>query len=378
MSESQVKAIAFTSGELSVTWGDGAVSRLDAVWLRDHCQQPSSRDPHNGQRLINVTDIPEDLQIASARVSDRGDIQIVFEPGSHSSTYNPKWLRDNCYCLNAAVDDRSASGKTLWSKADFPAGPPLIRFKDFYADRGKLKALETVADLGFVVLDEVPQRNRQVLEVIKQFGFVRQTNYGRHFEVRTEVSPSNLAYSNLGLGSHTDNPYRNPVPTVQLLHCLNSSVEGGETKLVDGFRAAEFLREESPEHFDLLVSHWIGFRYAHEQTDLRSRVPMIQVNDRAEVTGVRFNNRSTGTIQIDPDKMTAFYAAYRHFAQILERDELALEFKLEPGQLILFDNTRVMHGRRPFSAGGDRHLQGAYADLDGLYSTLYALRAKAG
>ena len=76
-----------------------------------------------------------------------------------------------------------------------------------------------------------------MLDVIKQFGFVRETNYGPLFEVRTEVHPTNLAFTNLGLGCHLDNPYRDPVPGLQLLHCLESSTEGGESILQDGFQA---------------------------------------------------------------------------------------------------------------------------------------------
>ena len=57
----------------------------------------------------------------------------------------------------------------------------------------------------------------QVLEVIKELGFTRETNYGKLFEVRTEVNPNNLAYTNMGLGSHTDNPYRDPVPNSSTL-----------------------------------------------------------------------------------------------------------------------------------------------------------------
>jgi len=73
-------------------------------------------------------------------------------------------------------------------------------------------------------------------------------------------------------------------------------------------------------------------------------------------------------------KIRPFYAAYCHFGEIIERDSLKIVFKLEPGHLVLFDNTRVMHARTAFSAAGKRHLQGAYADLDGLYSTLNVLK----
>ena len=45
--------------------------------------------------------------------------------------------------------------------------------------------------------------------------------------VRVTATPSNLAYTGLPISPHTDNPYRDPVPTVQLLHCLSNAVDGG-------------------------------------------------------------------------------------------------------------------------------------------------------
>ena len=46
----------FDREQLSITWSDGAKSELLALWLRDHCQMPASRNPVNGQRLLNITD----------------------------------------------------------------------------------------------------------------------------------------------------------------------------------------------------------------------------------------------------------------------------------------------------------------------------------
>jgi hypothetical protein len=36
---------SFTENELTIDWNDG---RLAAIWLRDHCQMPRSRDPLGG------------------------------------------------------------------------------------------------------------------------------------------------------------------------------------------------------------------------------------------------------------------------------------------------------------------------------------------
>jgi [2-(trimethylamino)ethyl]phosphonate dioxygenase len=48
---------------------------------------------------------------------------------------------------------------------------------------------------------------------------------------------------------------------------------------------------------------------------------------------------------------------------------------LRPGDLFVVDNRRVLHGRRGFGSGR-RHLQGAYADKDGLLSKLRVLEAR--
>jgi gamma-butyrobetaine dioxygenase len=72
-------------------------------------------------------------------------------------------------------------------------------------------------------------------------------------------------------------------------------------------------------------------------------------------------------------EVVAFYAAYRRWAELLARPERQLTLRLAPGDCLVFDNTRIMHARTAFSVTGDRHLQGCYADLDGLASTLAVL-----
>jgi len=372
---SRVRELSFDADELAITWENGSQSRLQAIWLRDHCQMPASRNPANGQRLLNITDIPTDIAIRQAYLED-DRLALEFHPDGHRSEFDLDWLYRNCYCLNRQYDDRSEAGKKMWQGDSFAENLPRYGYQSFCTNaRSKLAALRAVRDHGFVILESVPCRSGQVLDVIGEFGFVRQTNYGPLFEVLTKVDPNNLAYTNLGLGCHLDNPYRDPVPGLQLLHCLESSTAGGESILQDGFMAASTLRQEDPQHFAILSRTWINFRFRDTDSDLQSRVPLIEVNDRDEIIKVRFNNRSIDTIRLPPDSIKSFYPAYRHFAEILEREELQVVFKLRPGELMLFDNTRVLHARKAYSASGSRHLQGAYSDLDGLYSCLRLLES---
>ncbi len=228
---------------------------------------------------------------------------------------------------------------------------------------------------GFVLLHDVPAEPGLVLDVAASMGFVRETNYGRLFDVRVEATPANLAYTGLPITPHTDNPYRDPVPTVQLLHCLVAAPDGGgETGLVDGFMAARTLRSEQPAAFSLLASTPVQFAYCDTTAELRATRPVIGLDPLGRIREVRFNHRSLQPVRLPPREAGSFYSAYRTFASLLTRPELMLTFRLEPGDCLVFDNTRILHARTGFAATGRRHLQGCYADLDGVASTLALLR----
>jgi len=161
---------------------------------------------------------------------------------------------------------------------------------------------------------------------------------------------------------------------VQLLHCLASAAEGGVSGLVDGFTAAGLLRAEDPAAFAVLTGTPVTFRYADATADLQATMPMIGLDPHGRIREVRFNNRSLQPLRSPgPEAADAFYLAYRAFAELLARPELMLRFRLGPGDCVVFDNTRVLHARTAFTGAGHRHLQGCYADLDGVASTLAVL-----
>src|SRR5690606_28301303 len=208
----------------------------------------------------------------------------------------------------------------------------------------------------------------------------RETNYGRYFDVRSEVKPSNLAYTGLGLQAHTDNPYRDPVPTLQILYCLENSADGGESLIVDGFAAAQRLRDEDGVAFDMLSGYCARFEYAGTPgVRLRAKRPMIELAPDGELAAIRFNNRSTAAIVDVPyDLVPEYYRAWRAFAAIIDDPAMAVTFRLDPGQCFIVDNTRVLHARTAYTGTGTRWLQGCYPDRDGLLSTLAAIEEETG
>jgi gamma-butyrobetaine dioxygenase len=90
---------------------------------------------------------------------------------------------------------------------------------------------------------------------------------------------------------------------------------------------------------------------------------------------VHFNNRSADWLDAPIDLAGRWYGAYRIFAQILKRPELELIFKLGPGDLVVMQNDRALHGRTAFDPNlGRRHLQGCYIDRDGIESRRRVLK----
>ncbi len=368
--------VAADGAWVSVLWRDGFTARFHAVWLRDNALDPDTRDPGNGQRLISVLDIPAHTTLSHAYVNDNNALCVGFSPERKSGVFPGDWLRQHHYDKPAPTDAAwLASAITCWDNT-LGQALPTVSFPVAQSDPQVLKTwLAAIRRYGFATMSDLPTDSGALLRVVDLFGYVRETNYGRWFEVRSHVNPSNLAFTGLALQAHTDNPYRDPVPTLQLLACLENAVEGGDSIVVDGFNAVKTLQQECAESFDLLSRYCAQFEFRGEQgVCLQAYKPMIELSVDSELIAVRFNNRSAAPFARIPfDKMAAYYAAYQTFAEIINRESMAIHFTLSPGDLFIVDNTRVMHARTGFSGGGSRWLQGCYADKDSLYSTLTVL-----
>jgi [2-(trimethylamino)ethyl]phosphonate dioxygenase len=357
---------------LSVTWADNRASRFPAIWLADN--RPESRRGCEGQRLTDALELPETVALRSATIVAAG-VVIAFSCFERPSVFDAAWLRD--HALDAVSRAERRREPQLWD-IGLAKKLPAETYDSVTSETAALKRwLGCVHALGIALLRGLPVVPGTVCEVVRLFGYVRETNYGRLFDVVSVEEPHNLAFTAMALGNHTDNPYRDPVPQLQLLHCLDAAEEGGESVVVDGFAVADRLRREAPDAFAILAHTPVQFRYVERGVvDLRHTSPLIELDVTGGVRVIRYNNRSIGPLDIDADEVPAFYAAYRRFARLLHDPSMTVGFRLKPGDLFIVDNRRVLHGRRGFS-GGRRHLQGTYADADSLMSKLRVLESGA-
>ena len=341
-------------------------------WLKDNCR--CSECLHSsGQRLQEILNL--DLTIQPEVVTiEEGDLVITWQDG-HQSHYSQTFL-DSMQAGEQGDNGTTAFDQQVLWDGQLNASAITFHYPDVLSsEETKRDWLGAVKQFGLAFLHDVPNVDKQLFKVVEQFGFVRDTNYGRHFEVISEENPVNLAYTPKPLSLHTDNAYRHPVPTLQLLHCLVSAEQGGITALTDGFYAAQLLQQRFPQQYQLLTSTLVTYRFKNADTHLEHTGYIIELNNNGELERIRLNNRSIQAIKLSFSEMAAFYQAYQNFSRILHSEECKFLCTLQPGELMLFNNERILHGRE-VAAEGARHLQGCYADIDSLKSTLAVLETK--
>lgn len=360
-----IAAVSHDEMWLSVVYSDGTGGRFLGSWLRDNTM--SGRHQDAGQRTFDVNLLPRVTIAGATRELD--GVAVSFEPEGLTETFAADWLRDE------GRSAPSSGSLTLWGH-EVQERLEFADFDELRGDPARLRQwLVGVRDLGFGLVEDVSMTPGSILDVVDLFGYARETNYGRIFDVRVESDPANLAFTSLQIGMHTDNPYRDPAPGPQLLHCLVNESDGGENQLCDGFAVADRIRCHDPDAFELLTSHPVRFRFVERgSADLETYVPLIELDARGEISALRYNCRSVQAFDMGTDVLADYYEAYRILGEALHDPAALIEFRLEPGQLMVSDNQRVLHGRSGFGQGR-RHLQGCYADKDSLRSRIRVLEA---
>jgi alpha-ketoglutarate-dependent taurine dioxygenase len=363
--ENALTRVSATPEALTIEWSDGLRGEFASEWLRDNL--PKHRDPHSGQRLVDIADLPERPRIRQASARD-GTVIIEWEGESEGAAFALEWLAERVAARRPETLPRLwLEGSTLSAGRDFAWASLGAAREDRTLRRDWLTRL--VRD-GVAFLRDVPTTEDALLQAMRLVGQVAETNYGMVFDVRSVAQPENLAYSDLGLGLHTDNPYREPVPGFQALHALIASPDGGDSLFADGFALAEHLRALDPEAFGLLTRTTVPFHYRSQNAELYAERPLIQLSCRGEVAAVHYNSRSIAPLlERSAAQVAAFYLAYRRFAALLREARFQLKFRLAAGEIVVFDNQRILHGRTPFSSARHaRHLRGCYLTRDSVTS----------
>jgi alpha-ketoglutarate-dependent taurine dioxygenase len=248
-------------------------------------------------------------------------------------------------------------------------------------DKAFFQTLLNLRAYGLVVIRGVPEEEIAVENIANRIGPLRNTFYGLTWDVKSVPDAKNVAYTSQFLGLHEDLLYMADPPGFQLLHCLKNSTEGGESLFSDGFHAAGKLPLEDT---DALSKTAMSFYYDNNGEYYYHEHPVLEYDQWNTIQVINYSPPFQAPLNVDQGtsgpSFEAFLQALRRFAAVVEDKSSQLEFKLQEGDCVIFNNRRVLHGRNAFNAskGGERWFKGTYVDTDAFMSRWRTFHAKWG
>ena len=360
---------------LHIKWSDGEESNFNYYWLRDNC--PTAHDKDSNHRMFNILDISENLNVKESKIDGEGKLVVKWSEGDHTSFYDPKWLRENCYTLKNKK--KFISPYQLWdSSLEKNLDSISINHDEILnSDEGLIKWLELLHYKGIAIVKNTPIEKQSAFPVLNRISHTRQTFFDTPFEVINIPKPNNSAYTAHALRNHMDLPWFENPPGYQFLHCLVNSAKGGDSSAVDGFAVADYLKKNEKEIFKTLVNTPLKFRDKdYTQKSVRSFYgSAISLTKDNDYNDIRFSVATMDTLDCHPDIMDKIYKAHHKFGNLLHDDKFQIKFRLNPGDIFSFNNRRALHGRTAFDPNsGHRHLQGYYIDRDEIIGRLNYLK----
>ncbi len=362
--------------KVEIRWGDGSSHTYHYIWLRHSGRCPAGLPNDTSVKIDLLPDDPTVLAIDDCHI-ESGDLWIRWHDDL-LTRHALETLRKNAY--DSVSRRHSKPPPILWN-AKKAGQIPVYEFADLQDADTLLAVMIGVRDWGVIKLRNVPTTPDTIAEVAELFGPVHVNNYGRVFDVKTETNVTLGSNTGAYLGPHTDESYRHTPPGMSLFHCLAASQSGGgKSILVDGFYAATQLKIADPASFDILTRIPVLFqRLSLPEEDMRAHGRMIVTDIDGDIDGIRFTDRTIPPQDIPEESVERVYRAMVAFWKLINSHALKHCYMMQPGDLHLFDNHRVLHGRTAFDpTHSHRHLQQCSISRDEFHNSLRTLAATLG
>ncbi|WOD06079.1 TauD/TfdA family dioxygenase [Marinomonas sp. GJ51-6] len=358
---------------MTVTWDHQHKSEYHYLWLRDNCHCPECISTKTREQVFEICDVPYTIKPSNAYITDDHRIVVDWDYADHTSKYHPGWLLSHCY--SEEVVQSKQWKPILWDKERITTELPRAKSSTLIqSDEVLLTWLRDLRDYGIGIVSDVGTELGSLKAVTDRIAFMRESNYGTLFDVTTTAKANTSANTNIRLPLHTDLSARELQPGLQFLHCLVNDATGGESIYVDGFKIAEYMREHHPEEFRDLSTIPMTFNNKDPYCDYNYRSTVIATDSNGEVTEVRHANFIRVPIDVPAHQTMALYKAYQCFIRLTREPAFQLFFRLTAGEMVVFDNRRVLHARNAFDLKtGMRQLQGCYIDRDEFLSRIRIL-----
>lgn len=420
------------------------VVNFSNIFLRDASTSLDSVNPVSKQKLFSTGSIdrkvraieqPKIIEVDHGSTKESA-IEVHWSDGN-VSVYNDSFLR------KYSCSEKRAQGKTfddnieIWTLAKLEKHEKdlYLDYEDYINDdKVLLQALINLNKFGITFVKNIPPQitenydNPQewfVENIAKRIGYIKETFYGKTFDVQSKKDAKNIAYTSSYLGLHMDLLYYESPPGLQFLHSITNRVSGGESFFADSFRAARHVLETHPDAYNALLSVPINFHYDNVgEHYFYSRPLIVEDNDHIDQ---RYNYPYVREVNYSPpfqapfeygitsplkkigefENLSQMDLNYHHsakssgaryifrdfhrglklFEDFINDKENQYKLKLEEGTCVIFDNRRVLHAREAFNPNEpvsaqskeveyQRWFKGCYLDKDAYQSKLRVLYRK--
>ncbi|NMP17954.1 trimethyllysine dioxygenase [Thalassotalea sp. Y01] len=352
---------------LLVTFSDEQTGKFSLFWLRDHSTDATSLNTSTLQRDVETFALPDCPEVANVIIGDTGaTLELHWQDDNVSSVFAADFL------YQMAFNPVTPPTYEVWD-SDLQDQVANFDFNDVTeSSAGFLPVLDAIEKHGLVTFSGMPNDMQATKKLLEQVGYIRETVFGGLWDFSNNEAHSDSAYTSVGIGLHTDGTYTIDPPGLQLLHCLAFNGEGGFNQFADGFKVAQTIKDEDPEAYQLLTQIQVPAHYLEPGIQLRAEHCVVTENSQGQFKQICFNNYDRSPFMLAPAQQRAFYKAYGRFQQLINDPAFQVNFQLQPGRAVWFDNWRVMHARTAFS--GFRHLAGGYTNREDFISKILTLR----
>ena len=352
-----IKNIKFLSNELKVKFVNNLEDNFPIIWLRDHAKDCMSWDDRSSQRKTFTAGLDKSLHIKKTSIIENGKyLDILWSDLENPTRYSYEFLLKNS--LNKENKSRNVK---IWEKSDLNEDV-YIDYEIAISKVGFKKFLQKLYNWGFCVITNCNTEMKSVETIANKIGYVRHSIFGGLWSFQSDENMADSAYTQEELRPHTDSTYSNDAPGLQLLLCCEYNAKGGESIMVDGFKIAETIKKENREIFDILSNIEVPGNYIGDGVLLEAKRPIFKIDSDKELIQVSFNNYDRADFRLKNDLMIKFYEAIKKFDLIANSKEFQWRHILKPGELLIFNNWRILHGRGEFK--GIRKMSGCYINKE--------------